>query len=107
MNTTDTAQELAYTLNAIAVTEKQECYDARNRYVMEAMEKARALGYVTGVGFDPAEPQWPVIYIELPTGQVSWHIPAYAGEWDGHTTPLKYERTELYIRCVRPDIFRG
>lgn len=43
------------------------------------------------------------IYIDLPTGQVSWHIhdnemaqfvhlPPYAGEWDGHDTPEKYRR---------------
>lgn len=43
------------------------------------------------------------IYIELPTGQVSWHIhdremeqfshlPRYYGEWDGHDTPEKYRR---------------
>lgn len=43
------------------------------------------------------------IYIDIPTGQVSWHIhdremaqfahlPAYDGEWDGHDTPEKYRR---------------
>jgi hypothetical protein len=43
------------------------------------------------------------VYIDLPTGQVSWHyhdsqaplfadLPPYRGEWDGHTTELKYER---------------
>ena len=43
------------------------------------------------------------IYIDLPTGQVSWHIhdremvqfshlPSYEGEWDGHDTPEKYRR---------------
>jgi len=43
------------------------------------------------------------VYIDLPTGQVSWHIhdremeqfahlPPYEGEWDGHDTPEKYRR---------------
>lgn len=43
------------------------------------------------------------VYIDLPTGQASWHyhdsqahlfahLPAYSGEWDGHTTEQKYER---------------
>lgn len=43
------------------------------------------------------------VYIDLPTGQVSWHfhdsqaylfdgLPAYAGQWDGHDTPEKYRR---------------
>lgn len=43
------------------------------------------------------------VYIDLPTGQVSWHfhdshahlfahLPPYAGKWDGHTTDEKYAR---------------
>lgn len=43
------------------------------------------------------------VYIDLPTGQVSWHyhdshaplfadLPPYAGKWDGHTTEQKYQR---------------
>lgn len=53
---------------------------------------------------DPEEPEWPVIYIETPEGQMSWHL---SGDdldlfdhawgkrpmsWDGHTTEEKYER---------------
>lgn len=53
---------------------------------------------------DPAEPDWPVCLIDLPSGQVSWHIasgdlhlfdhlPRNAGRaWDGHDTPTKYAR---------------
>lgn len=52
-------------------------------------------------GWDPA---WHnCVYIDLPTGQASWHfhdddaslfagLPAYVGEWDGHSTPEKYAR---------------
>jgi hypothetical protein len=43
------------------------------------------------------------VYIELPTGQVSWHyhdddsdlfknLPPYTGNWDGHSTSEKYTR---------------
>jgi hypothetical protein len=43
------------------------------------------------------------VYIDLPTGQVSWHfhdsqaylfdgLPPYSGTWDGHDTPEKYRR---------------
>ena len=43
------------------------------------------------------------VYIDLPTGQASWHfhdreahlfdgLPPYSGEWDGHSTDEKYER---------------
>jgi len=43
------------------------------------------------------------VYIDLPTGQASWHyhdsqaylfehLPPYVGDWDGHSTEQKYER---------------
>ena len=46
------------------------------------------------------------VYIDLPTGQASWHfhdneahlfahLTPYDGEWDGHTTEEKYERLFL------------
>ena len=45
------------------------------------------------------------VYIDLPTGQVSWHIHdreikqfshlgPYKGEWDGHSTHEKYRRLD-------------
>lgn len=52
-------------------------------------------------------PEWHrCVYIDLPTGQASWHyhdsqhdlfahLPTYTKEWDGHTTPQKYERLAL------------
>ncbi len=54
---------------------------------------------------DPKEPDWPVVIIELPTGQVSWHVPKAQLEWfvhlpsglfvwDGHTTDEKHRRIE-------------
>lgn len=77
-------------------------YTERNRLVA-----ALARLYPSGLartaipGWDPG---WHgCVYIDLPTGQVSWHfhdddahlfegIPPYAGHWDGHDTPTKYER---------------
>jgi len=54
---------------------------------------------------DPSEPDWAVLTLETPTGQMSWHIspedvdlfshvPTTTDEraWDGHTTDEKYER---------------
>lgn len=55
---------------------------------------------------DPQAPEWPVLTVETPAGQMSWHIaerdldlfehvqptgPEHRG-WDGHTTEEKYER---------------
>ena len=71
-------------------------YDARYTLVFEAVNAAIACGYKAGVRIDPAEPEWPVVYIELPTGQVSWHMPQHPVEFDGHTTEQKYQRCNQF-----------
>jgi hypothetical protein len=55
-------------------------------------------------------PEWHgCVYIDLPTGQASWHyhdshahlfahLPPYAGKWDGHTTEEKYARLAALSR---------
>lgn len=59
-------------------------------------------------GWDPA---WHgCVYIDLPTGQASWHyhdsqahlfahLPAYTKSWDGHTTEQKYERVAALAKA--------
>lgn len=62
---------------------------------------------------DPDEPEWPVVYIDSPAGQMSWHIapsdielfghvPWLVRErpspWDGHSTETKYERLTALMR---------
>jgi hypothetical protein len=65
---------------------------------------------------DPNEPEWPVIYMAAPTGQLSWHlsqsdldlfphVPVVEpddprAQWDGHTTHEKYLRIG---RLISPD----
>jgi hypothetical protein len=79
-----------------------QAYSERNQLV-----SLLATLYPSGIkrtaieGWDPA---WHnCVYIDLPNGQASWHyhdreahlfthLPAYAGEWDGHTTEEKYRR---------------
>ncbi len=67
-------------------------YPVRTPLVYLALHQASALGLVCGVKPDPAEPGWPVIYIDLPTGQVSWHCQEYPASWDNHTTAEKFDR---------------
>lgn len=77
-------------------------------------ERAHLLGgYVAMFGgvfshTDPEIPDWPVLYIETPKGQCSWHIhpadqdvfdglkiPTIKGyPWDGHSIEEKYLRIE-------------
>lgn len=71
-------------------------YDQRYRWVFGALYAALLAGLDAGVKVDPAEPGWPVVYIELPTGQVSWHMPEHGRPWDGHSTEEKYARCREY-----------
>lgn len=72
-------------------------YHSRNTMVIGALGTAMQLGLKAGIQIDPNEPGWPVVFIELPTGQVSWHVPAYPGTFDGHTVPQKYERLHAAV----------
>ncbi len=96
--------------------EKDGAYHERNQ-VVAALAKL----FPSGIAVDPNEPDWPVLYIDLPDGQVSWHfqrseaidllagIPKYNGEWDGHSTEEKYTRLKSlaprYFHLV--DFLRG
>lgn len=56
------------------------------------------------------DPDWPVVYIDTPAGQLSWHLALsdldlfahvptvapedYRAQWDGHDTPTKYDRLD-------------
>lgn len=95
---------LSALLGAIWLLEREQPvnYDLRNDLVLAALAHARAAGLAAGVRIDPAEPAWPVVFIELPTGQVSWHLPQHGQTWDGHTTAEKYERVHALIAAYPP-----
>lgn len=82
-------------------------YTERNRCVAMIAALAIAQGWNAGIGVHEGEgwdPEWmTVIYIDLPTGQVTWHVhdseahlfrglPRYPHAWDGHSTEQKYAR---------------
>lgn len=81
---------------------KDVAYEERNRVVA-----ALAACFPSGIARTAIEgwsDDWHgCVYIDLPTGQASWHyhdsqaplfahLPEYKDEWDGHTTEEKYER---------------
>jgi hypothetical protein len=76
-------------------------YAVRTGLVFNALAVAAGYGYPSGIAIDPAEPDWPVAYIDLPTGQVSWHLAAYPGAWDGHDGAAKTERIRAYVEAGR------
>lgn len=66
---------------------------------------------------DSAEPDWPIVFVSTPSGQMSWHVakadlglfahvPATTNPtWDGHTTEQKYERLAELTRTVATGIY--
>lgn len=83
---------------------KDDAYEERNRVVALLARMFPSGTKRTDIpGWDA---EWHgCVYIDLPTGQVSWHyhdsqahlfadLPPYKGEWDGHDTPEKYRRIE-------------
>lgn len=110
----DTAQEAVAMIQALAervraLTEaKDGAYLERNR-VVALLARLFPSG-VARTAIEGWSDDWHgCVYIDLPTGQVSWHfhdshaflfegLPPYRGTWDGHTTQEKYER----VAALRP-----
>jgi hypothetical protein len=88
------AEKLKTLLDMIVLADEE--YELRYTLVMDAMAAARHAGYAVGIRVDQEYPEWPVVYIQLPTGQVSWHMPEHPWEWDGHTTPEKFDRIAAF-----------
>jgi hypothetical protein len=76
-------------------------YDERNMLVLLALATAALLGVRHGIDWDQCEDSdmygfRALVFIELPTGQVSWHLPEWDRGYDGHTTEQKYERIRAW-----------
>lgn len=81
---------------------KDAAYRERNQ-VVAALARLFPSG-VTKTDIPDWDPEWHgCVFIDLPTGQASWHfhdddaelfvgLPPYEKPWDGHTTPEKYCR---------------
>ncbi len=88
------------------LAERDALYADRNRAVQLAAKLAEERGYAVGLRVDPNEPDWPVLMIDLPTGQISYHLASgeaypvwdlYEGEWDGHTNEEKADRIYRFV----------
>ena len=83
-----------------------EAYFDRNQAAQALAKLAQAQGMTVGVKKNEEDPEWPILFIDLPTGQVSWHLtadevvvkfPEYEGEWDGHDLDVKRQRVESFL----------
>ena len=86
-------------------------YRERDTVVALSALLAQHYGMRVWVGEDAtAQDGWKnVVYIELPTGQVSWHFPDHESylfnhlekptdtKWDGHNTDVKYQRITDWV----------
>lgn len=79
------------------IVEYDTDYPKRYKFITEAMHLALLRGFKAGYRIDPNNLEWPVAFIELPTGQASWHMPQHVIEWDGHTTEEKHKRIQQFI----------
>jgi hypothetical protein len=92
---TQSESVLRKTLELIVAND--ENYAVRYGLVLLAVATAHGMGFASGFRVDPDESEWPVAFVELPTGQVSWHMPQHPLEWDGHTTAVKFDRINTYL----------
>jgi hypothetical protein len=86
-----------------------EAYADRNLLACLAAKLAREHAWAVDWANDPAAPDWPVLLIALPTGQISYHLPWREAcvnvpvtpslAWDGHNTEEKRERIRRYLRA--------
>ena len=88
-------------------TERNGAYRERAQLVAWA-----AAVYKSGWNTDPAWPDWRIVFVDSPAGQLSWHVapddwglfehvkhdPAMV--WDGHTTEQKYERIAELVKWL-------
>lgn len=92
---------------------KDAAYLERNQ-VVAALAKCFPSGIAKTAIEGWSEDWHQCVYIDLPTGQVSWHfhdsqaylfdgLPPYQGAWDGHDTPEKYRRLSALQR--QPDLW--
>lgn len=86
----------------VSIQANDQKYEVRYGLVLQAVAYAHSLGLKAGYRIDPAEPEWPVAYIELPTGQITFHLPQHSVAWDGHSTEEKYRRVEAWGQTLAP-----
>lgn len=104
---TDQAEAAALLPEVLATIEEYDTdYTERYSLVIAAIYIAHEAGYPAGFGIDhesgPDMDGYRVVaYVELPTGQVSWHMPEHPTAWDGHTTEQKYERIRSFAATRR------
>jgi len=113
----DPAAELARLRAVEAAAQRllDNAYEERERCVALIAALSLACGWEAGMARTAIEgwdEEWHgLTLIDLPTGQVSWHmhdshaaffegLPQYSGVWDGHDTEEKYRRVDELAKRI-------
>lgn len=105
----DPSQRPDYDPDAPDTPETRAAYRARAAAIYDALAAAIRAGISAGIGWDedPAPAvvaqlgpgPHPIAYVELPTGQVSWHLRPHPYPWDG-AAGTTASRIAAYIATV-------
>lgn len=104
---TEQANDHAEAMNSV--------YRERAQCVALIASMALTMGHKAGVVWDTFANAWHIVYVDLPTGQVSWHfseadaglfahLPTYDGVWDGHSTEEKYMRVSEQAKRIAVNV---
>ena len=105
-------------MTRLAIEQRDEARAERDKAYRE---RAALVAYLSAVYpsvmlTDSADPDWPIVFVSTPSGQMSWHIAATDTDlfqhvpattcptWDGHTTDEKYQRLRELTRTVATGI---
>lgn len=105
-------------MNKSELTPLDQAYQERNRLV--ALLARLYFGGIRKTEIPGWDPEWHnCVFIDTLEGQMSWHyhdrearlfadLPEYTHEWDGHSTPEKYQRIErlcmMYDKAMASDL---
>ncbi len=85
-----------------------QVYFERNQLAQLVARMAGYLGWTaTWRPSDAESSGWPTLFVQLPTGQISYHIPQVEATvpltwrpvaWDGHDDAEKYRRIDAFVK---------
>lgn len=90
--------ELAHVL--LAIKDAGPMSPERYGLIYKALALATMCGYGAGIDALQDGSDWFEVVINLPTGQVSFTVPYFVYERDGHTTEDKYRRIAEFMKSV-------
>lgn len=80
----------------VEIFENYTKYDYREKLVLKALSLAKDLGITSGFRHDDEQVHYPVVVIQLPFGEVSFHMPPVSIPFDGSKQEDQKLRADKY-----------